>query len=298
MKGTKVAVCGLARDCAPNLPGNIKKIERLRKCFQASYVVVVENDSRDRTKDILQNWSDSRKDVFILSEDTGERTIPEQSPGQVRPWFSRHRIERLAKFRNKYLDYVENNLAVDALVLLDLDVFSFSVDGIANTFGQPIPWHAVTANGKNIPEGREFFNGYMYYDGYALKETADTRPQTEEMIFGYQNIFKGLKPGMPMVRVASAFNGLAVYKMDAVRGARYCCLVNKDPHVEAACDHVSLHQHMAERGHDLIYVNPAQIVMYNTYANWLYRKLRKFGGKVRGRLAGALAAAKNKRVSS
>jgi len=110
MKGRKVAICGLARDCALNLPRNIKTIERLRKYFQVSYVVVVENDSRDRTKEILKNWSAARKDVFVLSQDTGEFTTPAQSPGQIRPWFSKHRIERFVKFRNMYLDYVENNI--------------------------------------------------------------------------------------------------------------------------------------------------------------------------------------------
>ncbi|HQP12397.1 MAG TPA: hypothetical protein PK470_06500 [Candidatus Omnitrophota bacterium] len=302
MKGRKVAICGLARDCALGLPGNIKTIERLRKHFQASYAVVVENDSRDRTKEILKNWSAARKDVFVLSQDTGELTTPAQSPGQVRPWFSKHRIERFVKFRNMYLDFVEKNLAVDTLIVLDLDIFSFSIDGIAHTFGQPIGWHAVTANGRNIPAGRAFFKGYNYYDTYALWESADTRPQTEEMIFGYQNIYKGLKRGMPMVRVASAFNGLAVYQMEAVKGLRYRCLSNQDPHVEAVCDHVSLHKQMAERGQDLIYMNPSQIVMYDTYAHWLYRNSRRFAGQARGRLYAALfaifTAVKNKRASS
>ncbi|HOY08701.1 MAG TPA: hypothetical protein PLB05_01340 [Candidatus Omnitrophota bacterium] len=298
MKGRKVAICGLARDCALNLPRNIKTIERLRKYFQVSYVVVVENDSRDRTKEILKNWSAARKDVFVLSQDTGEFTTPAQSPGQIRPWFSKHRIERFVKFRNMYLDYVENNLAVDSLIVLDLDIFSFSVNGIAHTFGQPIGWHAVTANGRNISTGRAFFKGYNYYDTYALRESADTRPQTEEMIFGYQNVFRGLKLGMPMVRVASAFNGLAVYQMDAVKGLRYSCLLNQDPHVEAACDHISLHKQMAERGQDLIYINPSQIVMYDTYTNWFYRYLRKTAGKARRGLSATRTAVQNKRASS
>ena len=298
MKGRKAAICGLARDCAHNLPGNIKSIERLRRCFQASSAVVVENDSRDGTKGMLQDWAETRKDVFILSKDTGEVTVPVRSPGQVRPWFSRYRIERFVKFRNVYLDYVESNLDVDTLIVVDLDIFGFSLDGIANTFGQDIPWHAVTANGKNVPQGLSFWGGYNYYDTYALREAEDTRPQTEEMIFAYQDIFKGLTVGMPLVRVATAFNGLGVYQMDAVKGLRYHCLANDDPHVEVACDHVSLHKQMAERGQGLIYINPSQIVMYNTYANWVYRYLRKNAGKARGRLNAAWTGFKSKRGAS
>ncbi len=270
MKQKKVAICGLARDCQKRLKKNMAVLEKLRTCFSQSYVVVVENDSKDGTKDVLKRWAGRKKDVYILTEDSGQETIPAESHNEARPWFSKHRMELMVKYRNKYLEFVEKNFTVDYLIIVDMDLFHISLDGIADTFGQPIAWDAVTSNGRNVPPGRAFFSGYVYFDTYALREVSDTRPQTEEMIFAYQYLLKPLKKGMPMMRVASAFNGLAVYRKPSVEGLRYHCLLNADARVEAECDHVSLHRDMARQGKGLIFINPSQIVYYDTYTNHIF----------------------------
>lgn len=81
MKTYRVAICATVRDCDFPLKRNIPLIEKLRACFQESYVVIVENDSKDHTKEVLSQWVEQAKRVFVLSQDTGEKTIPMQCEG-------------------------------------------------------------------------------------------------------------------------------------------------------------------------------------------------------------------------
>ena len=74
---------------------------------------------------------------------------------------------------------------------------------------------------------------------------------------------------MPLIRVDSAFNGLAVYRAPAVRGCRYESLANDDPKVESLCCHTGLHRQMAARGFDRIYMNPAQLLYARRRREWL-----------------------------
>lgn len=55
INGTAI-ICILARDVEKQLIKNIPKIDSLRDYFQKSWVIVVENDSIDRTKELLYNW--------------------------------------------------------------------------------------------------------------------------------------------------------------------------------------------------------------------------------------------------
>ncbi|MHC4139409.1 MAG: hypothetical protein ACYSR1_06095 [Planctomycetota bacterium] len=57
MKSQKVAICSIVRNCGLSLRRNIPQIEKLRKCFNESHVIIVENDSTDNTKEVLERWS-------------------------------------------------------------------------------------------------------------------------------------------------------------------------------------------------------------------------------------------------
>lgn len=258
MRQEKVAICSIVRNCRQNLKRNIPTIELIRSKFDKSLVVVVENDSIDGTKQVLADWSHSSPDVHIITEDLGVTTVP-VAEGAVLPCFSRHRIELMASYRNKYLEFLDQQWSAATIVIVvDLDLAEISVDGIANTFGQAIPWDAVTSNSINANSFEP-----QYYDAYAFREVNDSQPQTEERIFTYQNLLSGFQRGMPMIKVASAFNGLCVYRAEAIRGLRYRCEPNSDMHVEATCEHITFHLDMSRQGFDRIYINPSQWVFYD-----------------------------------
>jgi cellulose synthase/poly-beta-1,6-N-acetylglucosamine synthase-like glycosyltransferase len=96
----------LARDCSHSLQKNIPKIECLRKYFKSSQVVVVENDSKDNTKDILKKWALFSNGIFLLMNDYGIQTIPDISKHNPYPVTSEHRIEKMVKYRNMYMDFI------------------------------------------------------------------------------------------------------------------------------------------------------------------------------------------------
>lgn len=113
---------------------------------------------------------------------------------------------------------------------------------------------------------------------HMLLKTNDVRSQTPEMILQHQHVFAELEKGEPMIRVFSGFNGLGVYRMKAIKGLRYIPEENYDERVEVLCEHVSLHRQMAERGFHRVYINPSQVVMYETiWQNYLssFRRIAK-----------------------
>jgi len=286
MRSLKVAICSTVRDCEKNLSRNIVQIEKLRQCFLESFVIIVENDSKDKTKAVLETWSKEHKNVHILSEDLGVQTLPSHSENEIKPYFSWHRINLMVSYRNKYLDFLENHFEVDHVIIIDLDLYFISLDGIANTFGQSIQWHAVTSNSKKMKPGiLKFYKGDYYYDTYAFREVGDDRPQTESMIYAYHRLLAPLVVGMPMMRVASAFGGLGIYKKEAIHQLRYVCKANHDKNVEVECDCVPFHREMANNQYDLIFINPSQIVYYDTYTNYLRKLFQKLVKQVRAILS-------------
>lgn len=276
MSQSRVVICCMVRNCAPALKRNIPQIEKLRSLFLESRVVVIENDSKDDTKSILQNWADTHEGIVVKSKDFHSETIPRKT-GNVLPAFSFHRISRMSSYRNLYMEELERlDFDADYVIVVDPDVHSFSVEGIANTFGQPVSWDMVSSNGKGVHHAfRGLYRYYVYYDAYALQKTNDIRSQTPELILQHQHVFAGLEKGDPMIGVFSGFNGLGIYRMEAIKGLRYIPEENHDENVEVWCEHVSLHKQMAERGFHRIYINPSQIVIYETVWQNYLRSFRR-----------------------
>ena len=53
---SSAVIVGCARDCSAYLPASLRNFERLGSVFQTVRFVIVENDSTDGTKQILDNW--------------------------------------------------------------------------------------------------------------------------------------------------------------------------------------------------------------------------------------------------
>ncbi len=263
---SSVAICSIVRDCGDGLKKNIPAINHLMSCFKDAHVVIFENDSQDDTKAVLAQWVQSQPNVHVRSEDDQGITIPPQSQtGTVSRWFSHHRIQKMADYRNRYLEYLSvQSIETDYVIMVDLDLAEISIDGIADSFGQRNDWDAITSNGVKLSK-----IGFVYYDTYAFKETLDETPQTEQAIYRYQKLLQGYKPGMPMMRISSGFNGLAIYRSEAIKGIRYRSVDNHDPVVEAKCEHVTFHQDMSANGFDRIFFNPSMVVKYNTLTSIL-----------------------------
>lgn len=258
---SSVIICGIVRDAEKGLRRNIPVIRDLCKKFSNYKVVVFENDSHDKTKQLLSEWMVAEYGrVFVyMSDSDGAPTIPSFNDSTVNPFFGHKRIDRMAELRNQYMDLLwSKGWDADYLMVVDLDVAGIDIDGVSSSFDTPFEWDAVTAFGYS----RDPLLRLRYHDTYALALEGDVLPQTEEKIKQLRNQLSSLGNESIWMRVYSAFGGLAIYKMDAVRGLRYKVVENDDPRVEVRCEHYSLYSQMQELGYDKVFINPKMRVKY------------------------------------
>ena len=279
-KSKTIIICSIVRNAEKGLRRNIPIIKQLCNCFADYKVFVYENDSADKTKQLLKEWaaSDSQHVFVSLNDNDSTATIPTQKEtGNVNPYYSARRIDKMAKLRNHYMDYVEQQVwKADYLIVADLDVARLSLQGILNSFERAEDWDAITAFGYSLGPNLQ----KRYHDTYALTEYGDeSNPQTMDKIHSLAKKFGTLAGTQDLIRVFSAFGGLAIYKFEAVRGLKYCAIPNEDEKVEVRCEHYSIYKQIAERGYDKFYINPKMVLKYQDLTlkiiiNSIKRKLR------------------------
>lgn len=262
----KVAICLLARNSEVALKRNIPKIERLRKSFRESYIVVVENDSKDNTKNILREWKESSESIVLNIEDTGTQTIPSATVNGYFPGMTANRIEKMIKYRNKYLDYIHaHNNNLDYVIVFDSDIYDFDVGSIEKVIEEaPNDWVALFANGKYF--WSPAFLGIMgkYYDAYCfIPKNAEHKDLTyREMYIENDILCKQLKKEK-YVPCESAFGGIGIYKYSAIQNKNYVMIKNNRSSVaEVLCDHVSLNLEAGKSG--TLYVANKMLVKYDS----------------------------------
>ena len=262
----RVAICCMVRDCHPAFEKNLKFIEELRDCFASSKLIIVENDSKDGTKELAQSLENHDAGVHVDSFDTGTETLLRKMTSGVNPSFSHHRVEKMANYRNRYLKILEEDIGmvnIDWVIMLDPDVMKFSLEGIKHSFGLSSQWDVVHANGRSK---RGLFRE-VYYDVYAFAEYGDATPQTEAKMWSIQERLRGLFDLGVLIPVRSGFNALAIYRAEAIAGLAYTCVSNPDPRVEVLCEHVAFHDTMTKKGYHRHRLNPLMRVQYNSRTN-------------------------------
>lgn len=260
-----IIICSIVRNAEKGLRKNIPIVKELCKRFKDYKVFVYENDSTDNTKRLLEEWaSGDAKHVFVsLNNNDNTATIPSQKEvGEVNRFYSVRRIEKMARLRNYYLDFVEQRgWTADYLMVVDLDVARLTIEGILSSFESKNRWDAVTAFGYSLaPNLRK-----RYHDTYALTEYGDEQnPQTMDKIRNLAGKYGSMRGTKEWIRVYSAFGGLAIYRFEAIKGLRYFTLANEDEHVEVRCEHYSIYKQMASRGFDRVYINPEMELKYQS----------------------------------
>ena len=241
MADTRVAITGLARDVGRILPLTIRRIENLARLFADSQVVVFENDSQDDTRLLLRRWAGANRRVDVTSERLDDPV------NQATRCLDR--AGRMAFYRQRCQERVlELCPGFDAVIIVDFDVLGgFSLDGIASSFGWP-GWDFVGANGLICRRHGLAMNALRQYDTWAIRFDADLTPLSSAAAGGLV-----YERGGPLVPVTCCFGGLGIYTMAAYRQGRYG---------GTDLEHATFHRSLIAAGHDRLFLNPSQLVIY------------------------------------
>ena len=241
-----IAITILARDCEDALMHNIPKIEKLRKCFKSSIVIIVENDSKDKTKELLVEWQNNSENVVVISEDYNIQTIPLQTEDCKMPGSSIHRNERMCFYRNKYMEYLSAlHFEYDYMIVVDIDIDDFREEGILQAIvNAPNDWAALFANGRFYIKVFQKRILSRYYDWYAF--LPDTNPlETTDMDLTLREMrLNSDIPNTELKKIKylscySAFAGIGIYHYPAIKNLRYQVIPNKrSKYCESIADHI------------------------------------------------------------
>ncbi len=216
----KVILCGVVKNVQLQIKKNIDLAIETGKHFADYKVVVYENNSTDRTKEILQQYS-SYDHVKIVSENIENYNKKENNKlwtytevtGSDHPC----RIEHICNARKKLINEI-NQPEYDSyehVIMIDLDSSGWEISGILNSFHTCSHWDVI------------FANSFEYYDYYALR--------IEGFIFGPEIVGESFwnlpnysfQRNSECVPVYSAFNGIGIYKKDIFKKYSYDFEVNE-----------------------------------------------------------------------
>lgn len=251
----KVVICGLVRDLEEILPLTLWRMEKLGEIFADYQIVIYENDSKDRSLEVLEEHAKQNSRLHILTERLGDPVNP--------PIRCLNRVERMAKYRNQYREYlVEHFSDYDIAVVVDMDLpGGWDLKGISHSLSYE-DWDFIGSYGL-IQKNYLNRQVSLQYDAWAYREFGSYRPlTTAEVNHLHWPSTAGLIP------VYSCFGGMGLYRMEAMIECKY---LGED------CEHISLHRQMREKGMDRLYLNPRQLTDYGVRDSRVCRWLRSLG---------------------
>jgi FkbM family methyltransferase len=240
-----IVFAGCARDCDAYLKGVLENVERWSGQAATAAVIIVENDSKDGTRDTLSRWATAQPNRILLTiEGLGSVTS---------------RTARLAAARNTYIDFIAASPIRDADFLVVLDFDSVNSEPISEVaLGNAL---ALLAQNPGVAAAFACSDP-AYYDLWALRHPqwcpgdvwAEVRENRElppalaleRYVFSRQVV---IPETTQPIQVQSAFGGLGIYRLSAIRGARYEGVTTSG--VECS-EHVRFNEKVAERGALLI----------------------------------------------
>ena len=188
-----VAFCFIVKDGDKYLEKNLTKIIQFRDLYLDNYrIYYVENDSVDKTNEILDKFEKKYKNIYgkHLKLDGKHST---QLCNKLDERNCSNRTKRIAFIRNKVLDKVKKWKECNYIFMLDLDFIYFDTKELYNMFN-------IIKKSKNIYGifGMSISNKGFFYDVGAVKPS-----------YKLIEIFLKIK----LVKVDSAFSGFGIYKM-------------------------------------------------------------------------------------
>jgi hypothetical protein len=209
-----VAFCFIVKDGDKYLEKNLMKIIEFGDLYLDNYrIYYVENDSVDKTNEILDNFKKKYKNIYgkHLKLDGKHST---ELCNKFNERNCSNRTRRLAFIRNQVLNQAKKWKECKYMIMLDLDFIDFDVNELHNMFN-------IIKNSKNINGifGMSITNKGFFYDMGSIKPS-------------YKLIDIFLK--IELVKVQSAFSGFGIYKMKYIidNNVKYNEKTNEIEHID------------------------------------------------------------------
>lgn len=268
---SRVAIVGLARDCARSLPANFYRASKIAKNAKDWRAMILENDSIDETKSMLARFQEhSGGKAQCVTRDLGRASRSTEMAGP--------RTEALAEYRTECQEWVAKNCEeFEYTIVIDWDAWGGwchegVMTGISYLATEPQSFgvasvsllehaHPAIFEGKI---GTQFM--WSHYDCWALRLNSYWDDYSVG-VGGWKHQWLPLVGSQP-IRVFSAFGGLAIYKtQDYLRGT----------YSGQDCEHVMFHRSVQEQTDRGIYLNPSQ----RTIMRWIERDAQHSDGSGR-----------------
>ena len=272
LKDLKVVFAGCARNCSNFLQKVLENIEFYSSFFSESYIVIVENGSTDRTKEILKD-NKNKKNIFLFEDHLNK--LP-------------YRGQRLEKARNLIIETIKKNknlFSCDLFIMLDLDdigtyrieeknildsiKFLFSKEEIGGVFANQLGtyYDMWTLRDQKYCKNDFWVEVLQFLINNKNSKDKISKTNIEEV---KKNIIDkktySFEKNHAPIKVESAFGGFGIYKMKYVlknnrkyEGTQIVDLISKDQKKLKVkyqkCEHVNFNQGFIDQNLEL-YILP------------------------------------------
>lgn len=236
----RIVLCGMLRDAQSRFPELIKRIEFICKYFDYVTILIVENDSVDKTREILLNWSNkyntnNNVNVEVLGCGINVESCKYSRPKTDGHVIDRTRIQKMVDLRNIYIDRIKEKYSdYDYCFMMDMDIIgSIYLDGIFNT----LAWMEEHPNASVVCAfGIYRWGGVnIFYDTYAFLGKGEQFRIEDKSSHDIKHGLLGRKymRGDEPFECESCFSGFAIYKMVDILNSEY----SMSPEGELDCEH-------------------------------------------------------------
>jgi hypothetical protein len=219
MRTKTLAVLSLWRDSEPYLKYSLAQFEAMEEALFEKNISPVyaffENDSQDKTPQLLQSWLSERLG-FVISERIG-----------APKWGSVASIERVkyqARYRNIALDFINNYYFFDYLLVADSDVHwePSLITGMIDRLDTNEDWGMVSPNTvQNVRDYIENTDRPSYFDSWSLVDSTGRQAMTFAANPFLNAEDRQAWDNKQPVACNSAFGSIAMIKADALADVRW-----------------------------------------------------------------------------
>jgi glycosyltransferase involved in cell wall biosynthesis len=228
---------------------NIQLLLETGSYYQDHRIVIFENDSTDRSREIIKDWSKRNSKIDLI-----DCEVPNCRYNKKREnGLSRNRQDNMVFYRNKCLAYIKQKYSdYDYLLLVDFDMVGYySIEGLIHSMSFD-NWDAIFVNGRTPYVLLSGLVSHMYDSLSFVDHSEDIKTRYQTISNSFTQFISSMKmmfiSGKQLYKVKSAFNGSGLYRMSSILPFEYV----KD----WSCEHIGLHYQMIDKGYDKLYINP------------------------------------------